>query len=31
LTEGDRKSLDTLRRFLDGEFKDGIGVMSNLY
>jgi hypothetical protein len=31
LTEPDRKSLDTLRRFLDGEFRDGIGPMSNLY
>lgn len=31
VTEQDRKSLDTLRRFLDGEFKDGIGPMSDLY
>jgi predicted KAP-like P-loop ATPase len=31
LTSRDKKSLDTLRRFLDGEFKNGTDPMSNLY
>ncbi|MFZ0333259.1 MAG: hypothetical protein WAN10_09455 [Candidatus Acidiferrales bacterium] len=31
LTEEDQKSLATLRRFLDGEFKDGIGPTGYLY
>jgi hypothetical protein len=31
LTEEDQKSFATLRRFLDGEFKDGIGPTGYLY
>jgi hypothetical protein len=31
LTDRDRESLSTLRRFLDGEFKNGIDPTNNLY
>jgi hypothetical protein len=31
LTESDRKSIATLKRFLDGEFKNGVDPMSDLY
>jgi predicted KAP-like P-loop ATPase len=31
LTTQAQKSLETLKRLLDGEFKDGLGPMSNLY
>jgi len=31
LTAQGQKSLETLKRLLDGEFKEGLGPMSNLY
>jgi hypothetical protein len=31
LTDRDRKSLETLRRFLDGEFKNGVTPLTNIW